>query len=360
VRKQTALTLGVVGPKIEEKSNGKVRSALMPYFTDNDIGDSAIWAFRQLDENNPITIDENILFNPTIVMKLPHDLKQQFFYDNHGNMLGVVDKPILLLDIKNINALKDGDKIKELWGKPMHIIFENTKIFWDWKGLGVSMDSLQFLRIILANGNLPDKINNLLDLGCGGGFMGIALFIEGVKIQHIHFADINSQAMTYTQANCKLNDIPDERTTFSIGKDYSGVPQLKYDIAISSPPYIPKKEVFQTDEKTKFPDIDSFSWNYVDWLDDGLLKNAILEGKNFCKKLFIYYPAIFERDVNDWIKQSGETAESLGIYSVPLSIPWVINDSEWLKQLVARGLRVDEKFGYRYWNDLHVVSISYE
>ncbi|TPR54103.1 peptide chain release factor N(5)-glutamine methyltransferase [Metamycoplasma neophronis] len=92
--------------------------------------------------------------------------------------------------------------------------------------------------VILAAYPLINKKSKVLDIGCGSGFIGLAIAKNiGCDVSLI---DISNQAIKQTKFNAKLNDLKVnvfKSNLFSKVKD-------KYNLIISNPPYLNKEDKF--------------------------------------------------------------------------------------------------------------------
>lgn len=80
----------------------------------------------------------------------------------------------------------------------------------------------------------------LVDIGCGSGAIALALDLEETKTK-VYASDISSEALEVAQAN---NDLLNAQVTFMQGDLLQPLidQQIKVDILVSNPPYIPNEE----------------------------------------------------------------------------------------------------------------------
>jgi len=85
--------------------------------------------------------------------------------------------------------------------------------------------------------DLPDQ-SRILDLCCGTGCIGISILSERVDY-HIDFADLSEHAIKCAMINLETI-LPDKlgNVRFFLSDLYSNVPEGKYQIIVSNPPYI--------------------------------------------------------------------------------------------------------------------------
>ncbi len=79
----------------------------------------------------------------------------------------------------------------------------------------------------------------ILDIGAGSGCIALALAKEFPNFKVIG-SDINPKAITLAEENKKHNKI--ENAEFIISDVYNSIPNIKFDMIISNPPYLSEKE----------------------------------------------------------------------------------------------------------------------
>ncbi len=106
----------------------------------------------------------------------------------------------------------------------------------------------------------------VLDLCCGSGCIGISLAYY-LKDTEIHLADISDKALAVTKINA--DNLLGENSEFKLLKldILSNIPEEKYDLIVSNPPYIERKTL-KTLEKSV---IDYEPMLALDGGDDGLI-----------------------------------------------------------------------------------------
>ena len=100
----------------------------------------------------------------------------------------------------------------------------------------VDEGSLAFLKVILPH-NLG---NNILDLGCGYGTIGLTLAVFN-KDARVTLADINSRALALCRRNAELNNVS-QRVTILQSDIYTKI-EGKYDSIVINPPIRAGKKV---------------------------------------------------------------------------------------------------------------------
>ena len=104
---------------------------------------------------------------------------------------------------------------------------ENTKILLNTSDLVFAPTATSDFLIsgVLSNIN---KVDKLLDLGCGNGIVGIALS-KFNKANKIYFSDISNEAVKVTDLNIKLNNCVGEVIKSNIFSNWNG---YKFDIIV--------------------------------------------------------------------------------------------------------------------------------
>ena len=85
-----------------------------------------------------------------------------------------------------------------------------------------------------------DKNDNVLDVGCGYGAIGIAIADE---VNSLTMTDINRRALKLAEENLKINNLNNKNISIVQGNIYEGVNDKKYTKIISNPPIKAGKEV---------------------------------------------------------------------------------------------------------------------
>ena len=93
---------------------------------------------------------------------------------------------------------------------------------------------------ILVENVVVDKEDDILDLGCGYGVIGIALADE---VKSVTMADINRRAIKLAKENIKLNNLENLNIRVVHSDLYENVKDKKYDKIITNPPIRAGKEV---------------------------------------------------------------------------------------------------------------------
>lgn len=90
------------------------------------------------------------------------------------------------------------------------------------------------------------KARKILDLCTGSGAIAVAL-AKYIKNSQITATDISKEALAVARVNAKRNEV-DEQIRFVMSDLFTKIPNEKYDIIVSNPPYI-QKEIIKTLDK---------------------------------------------------------------------------------------------------------------
>lgn len=93
---------------------------------------------------------------------------------------------------------------------------------------------------IIHSLNLTDKPLRILDLGTGSGCIAISLAKYSPKKIVIDAVDISKEALKLAKFNAELNKV---KVNFFKSNLFKEISPLSYDIIVSNPPYLSKKEI---------------------------------------------------------------------------------------------------------------------
>ena len=142
--------------------------------------------------------------------------------------------------IKKIFAIES----RRLKGEPISKIFKKRDFYQS--TFLISNDVLDprpetELIVDIANNFIKkNKVKNILDLGTGSGCILLSLLKENKMINGLGI-DISKEAINIAQKNSKKLQL-DKQSNFLISNWMSSI-KFKYDIVVSNPPYIPRKDI---------------------------------------------------------------------------------------------------------------------
>ena len=98
---------------------------------------------------------------------------------------------------------------------------------------------------------IAKKINakKILDLCTGSGAIAISL-AKYIKDGQITATDISEKALRIARLNARNNNV-DDKITFISSNLFQNIPEEKYDIIVSNPPYIKRKVIESLDKEVK-------------------------------------------------------------------------------------------------------------
>ncbi|NHK32852.1 MAG: class I SAM-dependent methyltransferase [Asgard group archaeon] len=116
------------------------------------------------------------------------------------------------------------------------LIFKSQSGVFSWREVDTGSE------VLINNVNLPKK-GMILDLGCGYGFIGIALAKAFPNLQFI-LVDINKLAIRLTKENCKHNEVQSNTKVYQ-GDLFQPLKDKFFDVIITNPPLMAGKEVLK-------------------------------------------------------------------------------------------------------------------
>ena len=96
-----------------------------------------------------------------------------------------------------------------------------------------------------------EKLNTMLDMCTGSGCLGISI-TKNSNLNHSLLVDVSEKALTVANKNINLNNMNLKCTTLKSDL-FQNLPssEIKYDIIISNPPYIPTVDINNLDDSVK-------------------------------------------------------------------------------------------------------------
>ena len=214
-------------------------------------------------------ISTHIIDSELLLSKTLNQSREQILI----NLNSKVNKKEILIFRKYIKRRSNNEPIayilkeKEFWSKKF-IVNENTLI---------PRPETELLVDKLSNIYAGKRIS-ILDLGTGSGCIIISLLINLKKSYGIGI-DISKKALIVAKKNAKKHNI-NERVKF-FNKSYDGVNNKKFDLIVSNPPYIEKKDIKNlSDDIKRYEPIMA-----LDGGNDGLdqIKKVIYKSKDILK-----------------------------------------------------------------------------
>lgn len=146
----------------------------------------------------------------------------------------------------------------------------------------------------------------VLDFGTGTGCLAVALAAQ-CKNASVHALDLSEAALALARKNAERHGLS-ERVTFHLGDGFRALPsELRFDLLVSNPPYIPSAEI-----ATLQPEVRDFDPRAA--LDGGA------DGLDFYRLLARETPA--------WLKEGGGLFAEFGDGQEAV-LPSLFNDTGW-------------------------------
>lgn len=282
------------------------------------------------------------------VMGLDKNEKGQRVYDYPTTKeiyVTTINNPVLVTDHFKIAEMDPvtRDTIFKLFESSIKITkfdgvsldFEQKKYLGVW---GPSIDTLLFCRA-LNKANLAG-IETSIEIGAGSGFISKYLLTKKSEIKNAFLVDLNP----YSISCCKDN-IQDKRANFFAGNGIDFLNNKKCDLLICNPPYIPRPQ-----------SIDDNPYEGLKLLEY-LIKN-FRQIINPNGKFITNLSSLSKKEMEEAIKRAGLKIKVLDKMTVPLKVMSVLNNKQWLKYLLAHGLKKQRKNGYDYYHTITIVEIG--
>lgn len=136
---------------------------------------------------------------------------------------------------------------------------------------------------LAALGKIPSSQPSVLDFGTGTGCIAITLATKCPSAQ-VHTLDISAAALALARRNAETHKLAG-RVTFHLGDGFAALPpELRFDLIVSNPPYIPAAEIL-----TLQPEVRDF--------DPRLALDGGVDGLDFYRRLATQSPA--------WLRAGG-------------------------------------------------------
>ena len=147
--------------------------------------------------------------------------------------------------LKYINLLKQGEPIEHITHQKE---FMKLSFYVDENVLIPRQDTEVLVEEVIK---IAKKIRakKILDLCTGSGAIAVSLakYLENVEITAL---DISDKAIDIAISNAKNNNVQD-KITFVESNLFEGLAEEKYDIIVSNPPYIKRKEIEKLDKEVR-------------------------------------------------------------------------------------------------------------
>jgi len=280
-------------------------------------------------------------------------------------LVATIKNPVLNKDLYRLSKLNstDRDIAETLYGGlKTKTIYNGTELDFEqgkYKGVwGPSIDTILFCKGL--NEIDLNNVKNVIEIGCGSGFISKYIINNAKNLEKIDLIDLNEYAL-----KCAQDNIRDNRTNFVIGNAIKYITGKKYDLVVCNPPYIDRPESICDNpfEGVKL-------LNYIITSLDTILNK---EGK-----FITNVSSLSGETVAQTINQSNVNTRDIISMEVPLKVYNVLKNEEWMNFLkerklfsnsqnpIIRELRkfadkhgIDHKYaGYDYWQKITIKEIT--
>ncbi|MEA2071364.1 MAG: methyltransferase [Asgard group archaeon] len=118
------------------------------------------------------------------------------------------------------------------------LIFKSQSGIFNWKKVDTGSE------VLLHATEIPSQPKlQILDLGCGYGYLGIALAKRYPEIKVV-LADINTIAVRMTRINCEINNVKSNTEVYQSDL-FESLPHQLYDVILSNPPIMAGKKTLR-------------------------------------------------------------------------------------------------------------------
>lgn len=203
------------------------------------------------------------MFLSEYVKELKEELKNVLDGREAENHLRILLDYYLGIDRANqflrANEKVDEEKVKEIeaavadlkLGKPIDYILKES-IFWGFpfyvdENVLIPRPETEEMVLLMMDNEDEEKEISVLDIGTGSGCIPIALKYERKKWQ-IDACDISVEALKVAERNAKSLNVD---VNFFELDFINALPNKKYDIVVSNPPYIKEEEIIELEKRVK-------------------------------------------------------------------------------------------------------------
>jgi len=293
----------------------------------------------------------------------------------HGDYELALNNPLLLWECSckvpedYINAGKPcrihsegeaGKIIGEVFGKKFtEIKYNDVGVLWlDEEPLWPpAIDSIFMAKILKEKGYGGRMVGNVLDIGCGTGFLGIFFAKINSHVKESYFSDLFLTPLLMTKLNWELNfDCGKEKSIkLFLSDHYMNIPSQEippsgFDMVICNPPYLPALDFVGVDRIYREAGVSGTR----------LLENVVMETKKYGKELVIGCSSLAMEEFNKAVKNAKSTKELLGSREIPFRIPQAFKYEDFMGKLVASGrIKQKDEGSFKYFHTFHVFKIRY-
>ena len=283
-----------------------------------------------------------------------------------------LDKPLLLwecpceipAEYKNenytcrIHSSPHGKVVGEAFGRRFTMIkYHGVKILWfDEEPLWPpAIDSIFMVKILKEKGYGERIIENILDIGCGTGFLGISLAKINPYIKEVYFSDIFLTPLLMTKLNCGLNFKGETKKApkLFLSDNYENIPNQEipssgFDLIICNPPFLPTLG------------FERLLYKEAAVSGTRLLERVVTETKKYGNELVIGCSSMALPEFEKAVEKVGAKAEVLGNRETPFRISHAFKYKEFMDKLITeRRIEERDQTPFKFWFMFYVYRILY-
>lgn len=238
--------------------------------------------------------------------------------------------------------------------------FDGTEVFWKntrnlWPP---SVDAFKIVEALRADGAFDADLESIADIGCGTGFLGIALAKANPMIEDVYLTDWLLTPVAVAKANWLRNvggrnePSPTLNLRIGLGFQFAHHRNLverpdRVDLCICNPPYLPDLQAFQT-----------VGINHTVGGTD-LLENVIEHGPEAASTTYVHFSDIALDIARQAADKAGVGLELVGEkWEVPFRVVHALDAEDYTEALLDHGLKTRTEGRYKYWHDIGTYRIE--
>ena len=219
-----------------------------------------------------------------------------------------------------------------------------------------SIDTLFLIDTLQRLKKLETDAKRVVDATAASGIIGKYVASKCDSVQQLDLIDINPYAVQCQYDNTR--DLQTQKPKLEISfhtHDCVQMRQKHYDMVLVSPPYIPRplSVIGATSPHSRYGHFEGV----------GLIKYLIENGKKYLTKngkMYMIVSSLCSNVVSEAVKNAKnlDNATVLDKKHIPLKVLSILNNEEWMRYLLKRGLQKEAK-GYKFWHDTIIMEFLY-